>query len=213
VFVAIAGAAVLLSHVTPIRHTTDMESMRALAIRLGWRGPLLVWAAACVSPLLLLPRWPIAMLCGTLYGVAGGTLLATAASTTGAWIHFTLARKTLSPLATRWQDQSWIRLLLRHTHRAFPAILILRAVPFTSSVATNLLAGSLRVRHSTFLAATFLGMLPSSLMYAAWGKLLKKPSPTFYALAIALLLAITLAAFLVRQWLLHEPAEQKNNNP
>ena len=95
-FLLFAVAAVLLSRFTPLGEWLTMEKVRRTAEGLGVWGPLVIAAVGIFSPLLFLPRWPVAFVSGLLYGIFWGTALATTASTLGAWLHFLQARTLLS---------------------------------------------------------------------------------------------------------------------
>jgi len=205
VFLLVAVVGIVVSHVTPLREHLTTDAMTETARKLGPWGPLVVIGIGVVMPLLFLPRWPLAMVCGMVYGVFAGTVLANVASSVGAWVQFVMARHLLAPAAERVRRRSFMSRFRISSDRVFAVLVLIRAFPLSNFVATNLLAGSLRVRHGTFLAGSFLGMIPSTLLYASWGKLLKKPSPGFYALAIGLVVVITAATFLfqrrVLRWL------------
>jgi uncharacterized membrane protein YdjX (TVP38/TMEM64 family) len=182
-FLIVAVAGVWASHFTHLGEQLTASSMEEFAARLGAHGVALLLVLGIVTPLMFLPRWPIAFLAGLLYGVGWGMLLATAASTIGAWLHFMLSRSLLAPMSDRILKRlGWDRLKIPRDQQ-FMTLFLLRAFPLSSFVATNVLAGALRLSRGRFLAATFLGMLPSSWMYASWGKLLKKPDPHFYGVA------------------------------
>ncbi len=195
-FVALAAVFVSLSLLPPVRAWMDPDRLAALAGRLGAWGPVLLLAAGIFMPLLFLPRWPVAFLGGMLYGVVWGGLLANVASLLGAWLHFALSQSLLAPMAARLLRRRNGDALTLPARHVFPALFFLRAFPLSSFVVTNLLAGSLRIPVRTYLAATFLGMIPSTLMYAAGGKLMKQPSKGFY-----LLIAVTLAVVVAGTWL------------
>jgi uncharacterized membrane protein YdjX (TVP38/TMEM64 family) len=84
--------------------------------------------------------------------------------------------------------------------KQFMVIFVLRAFPLSSFVATNVLAGALKMSRSRYVLASFLGMIPSSVMYAAWGKLMKKPDPHFYALAIVCLAVIVVGTVMAQKF-------------
>lgn len=197
VFLVVALSGVLISRYAHVGRYLSADAVSELAAQLGPHGILVLVLAGALTPLLFLPRWPIAFLAGLLYGVWWGTLLATLASTVGAWLHFLLSRTLLAPASER------IRRRFGFTHdripkdKQFVTLLLLRAFPLSSFVATNVLAGALKLNRNRYLWATFLGMLPSSWMYAAWGKLMKKPDPHFYVmatLAVILIVAGSVAA-------------------
>ncbi len=194
VFLAVALAGVALSRYTHMGSYFNAGSVRGLADRLGPNGVAIILAAGALTPLMFLPRWPIAFLAGLLYGVGWGTLLATAASTAGAWLHFLLSRSLLAPASERAKRRYGFEHLTIPRDKQFLVLFLLRAFPLSSFVATNLLAGALKLSRSRFLAATFLGMLPSSWMYAAWGKLMKQPDPHFYGVAALALVLIVAGA-------------------
>jgi uncharacterized membrane protein YdjX (TVP38/TMEM64 family) len=186
-FLLVAGLGLAGSHFTAHGGHLTLDRITALAERLGAWGPLFILVAGVLTPLLFIPRWPLAFLGGLLYGVVGGALLATLASTLGAWLHFTLCRTLLAPMSDRLKKKYRLERFVVPPHKEFTAIFIMRAFPLSSFVATNLIAGALRMNRVKFVLASFLGMIPSSLLYAAGGKLLKKPSPGFYVLAAAVL--------------------------
>jgi uncharacterized membrane protein YdjX (TVP38/TMEM64 family) len=152
-----------------------------------------------VTPLLFLPRWPLCVVCGLLYGVLQGALLATVASLLGAVLQFRLARSLLAGMARRILAHSRLSPARLPTHHAFAALFLLRLFPLSNFVATNLLAGTIRMRTGPYIAATFLGMLPSSVMYAAWGKFVKRPHAGLLLLIFAVLLALAGGAALLRR--------------
>ncbi len=177
----------------------SVERIEALSQQLGAWGPALILALGAFTPLIFLPRWPLAVVSGMLYGVWIGTLLANVASLLGAALHYALARSLLGPLGARLlrRRRTAEPVVIPRDH-AFLALFFLRAFPLSNFVATNLLAGSLRIPSRTYLVASFLGMIPSSLMYAAWGKLVKQPSAGFYTVA-ALSLAFILVGTVLAQ--------------
>ncbi len=192
----------LLSRQTDVRTWLSIESLRDTAQRLGWWAPLAIVVAGVCLPLALLPRWPIAFLSGLLYGVALGSLLANVASLLGAWLQFALARDTLGQASRRLPVAAKWKALLERRDRAFLVLLFLRAFPLSSFVATNILAGTLRLPLRTYLAATFLGMVPSTLIYATWGKVVQKPTTGFYVLVAAVLLFVAGGTVLAQRYLL-----------
>lgn len=200
-FVLVSLILVGVSLLTPVREWADMERISAWTGNLGAWGPVTILLLGMITPLLFIPRWPIAFASGLLYGTLWGTVLANVASCLGAVLHYALSRSLLAPWCRRLLEKRRSRLLDIPRDRAFLALFLLRAFPLSNFVATNILAGTLRIPFRTYLTATFLGMIPSSLMYAAWGKLMKKPSPEFYAVAIVSLVFIVAGALLTRRHL------------
>ena len=205
VFLGVAAAALLASHFTHAGDYFSEPKLRELSARLGAWGFLVIIALGVVTPLAFLPRWPLAFVGGMLYGLTVGTLLATFASTLGAWLHFSLSRGLLAPGTERLKTKFRLERLRVPHEKEFLFIVLLRAFPLSSFVLTNVMAGALKMRASRFVAASFLGMLPSSLMYAAAGKLMKKPTHEFYYAAAGFLVLFVAGAWLaqryIRPWL------------
>jgi len=208
-FVALSVCFIALGLIPAVREHLKPATIATFARDLGAWAILAIFVFAIVSPLAFIPRAPIAIVCGLLYGVVVGSLIANVASTLGAWLHFRLARHALGkvgrkhPVAARW------RLALADPQRAFFALFLLRAFPLSNFTATNILAGALGMRGRVYLPATFLGMIPSTLFYACCGKLVRKPSPEFYLLLGVLFLAILLGTLLARRRFLPADAGAK----
>jgi uncharacterized membrane protein YdjX (TVP38/TMEM64 family) len=182
-----------------VRQQLKPDEIQRLAHALGAWTPLAIVAFALVSPLAMLPRAPIAVLCGLLYGVGWGSLLANTASLLGAWLQFRLARRALGRVGREHATAARWRQALADPQRAFLALFLLRAFPLSNFTATNLLAGALGLRGRVYLPATFLGMIPSTLFYACCGKLMRRPSAEFYLLLGAIFLAILAGTLLARR--------------
>ena len=199
VFGVFALVLCLLGSIEPVRRMLSMDSIERVALDLGAWGPAVMLAAGLVLPLLFLPRWPICFMCGLLYGITWGTLLSNLASLIGAVAQFYLARSLLAVMARKLVARSRLAGLAPAPHKTFAALFILRAFPLSSFVLTNLLAGALKVRADVYIAASFFGMLPSSLMYAAWGKFAKKPSPHFLGLILVVLVILIIGGMIVNR--------------
>ena len=192
---ALAGASLC----EPIRQFCSLENIRRTSDALGPFGPAAIIVFGLLTPLLFIPRWPLAMVSGLLYGVTQGVLLSTAASTLGALLQFYLARTFLADFAGRFIARSRLARVSIPRDKTFLAVFLLRAFPFSSFVVTNLLAGALRLNAGSYLAGSFLGMIPSSYMYASCGKFMKQPSPRFLLSAIACVALVAVGTVLSRR--------------
>ena len=192
---ATVAALILISAHPAVREWLDPERLEHGIESLGHWGPLALVAVGLLSPLLFLPRWPIAVACGLLYGVVWGSLLANTVSAGGALLHYAVARGAVNRPSNRWIARAQARAADWPAHRTFAGLFFMRAFPLTSFVATNIIAGSLKIPWHTYIGASFLGMIPSSVMYAALGKAAKEPGAGWYTLIIALL-ACTIAGTL-----------------
>lgn len=201
IFALLSLAFIAIGTYPPLRAHLRPEELRCTIEGLGWFGPVLLVLLGLLSPLLMLPRWPLAVVSGLVYGVFWGSCLANTASLAGAWLQYLLARSTLAHMAGRLLAGNRWRHLLERQRDVFLILFIFRAFPLSNFVATNLLCGTLRVPIRTYLAASALGMVPSTILYAAWGKLTLKPSGGFIFLAFVSLAFIVLGTVFARRFL------------
>ena len=201
VFVALAIVGICIGLFTPLRQHLNIDSIRTFAETLGIWGPVVLLIIGALSPILFLPRWPVCFISGMLYGVLWGTLIGNCASLLGAWIHYLTAKTLVANSSQKLLNKFNLDINRLRDMNSFWAIFILRAVPISNSAATNVLAGALKISTRSYLLASFLGMIPSTIMYAAWGKLMKKPSPEFYVVAVAVLAIMIIATLVVRRFM------------
>jgi len=201
VFALLSLAFIAIGTYPPLRAHLRPEALDSTLEGMGWYGPLLLFAIGAFSPLLMLPRWPIAVVSGLVYGVFWGTCLANTASLIGAGLQYWLSRSTLAHAAKRWLTGNRWQHLLESQKHVFSVLFLIRAFPLSNFVATNLLCGTLRIPSSTFFLSTALGMIPSTILYASWGKLTLKPSGGFMSLAFFTLVFIVLGTLFTLRFL------------
>lgn len=200
-FALLTAAFLALGTYPPLRAQLQPETLDRTIEGLGWMGAFLLFVLGALTPLLMLPRWPIALVSGMVYGVFWGSCLANTASLFGAGLQYWMAHSTLSHLARRWLDKSRWRHLLENPKNAFSVLFLVRAFPLSNFVATNLLCGTLRIPLRTYLLASVLGMIPSTVLYASWGKFVMKPSGGFLFLVFVTLAFIVLGTVYARRFL------------
>lgn len=143
---------------------------------------------------------------GFLFGSLWGPLYVNLGATIGA---------TLAFLAARYLFQDWVeqrfgdrlsQLQGGFAKNAFSYLLTLRLIPLFPFFLVNLLSGLTRVTVGTYVAATALGILPGSLVYAFAGQQLgtlnslsELASPRFL-LAVSLLGLLLLVPVVYRHW-------------
>ena len=209
IFVLFSVAFIAIGTYPPLRAHLRPEELDRTIEGLGWYGPVLLVLLGALSPLLMLPRWPLAVVSGLVYGVFWGTCLANTASLVGAWLQYLLARSTLAHMAARLLSGNRWRRLLESQKDVFLVLFLFRAFPLSNFVATNLLCGTLRIPARTYLTASALGMIPSTVLYAAWGKLALKPTGGFMFLAFFTLVFIALGTVFARQFLVRANSNSK----
>jgi uncharacterized membrane protein YdjX (TVP38/TMEM64 family) len=107
---------------------------------------------------------------GFVFGAVPATLYVNIGATTGATVAFLVARYLLRD----WVEQKfgrWLDPLQQgFAKNAFSYLLTLRLIPLFPFFVVNLVSGLTRVRVSTYVGATALGIVPGSFVYAYAGR-------------------------------------------
>ncbi|MBC9250722.1 SNARE associated Golgi protein [Pseudomonas alcaligenes] len=165
----------------------------------GATGALLFLAMGMLFTACGMPRQIIAFLAGYAFGLLPGTLLGTFAALLGCLLTFLYARLFGRSLLRNRLGKRASRFDRFVHHHPFSMTLLIRMLPVGSNLLTNLAAGISSARMAPFLAASFLGFLPQSLVFALVGS----------GIAVAPVLRIGLAALLfllsgmLGAWLYH----------
>ncbi|MDP6630119.1 MAG: VTT domain-containing protein [Kiritimatiellia bacterium] len=187
----------ILCTIPAARTWLSREHIYELTAAMGALGPLVLILIGIVTPVFFVPRAPICLVAGLLYGVTMGSLIGMAAGTAGSIVHYYLSMGLLSHSAERLTPRRWQNSLTVLKTHPFRALLLLRLFPLSNASIINMIAGLLRLPFRPYLWATVLGTLPITIIYALWGRTASEPSRLHIAVSLALLLALTLAAWLV----------------
>lgn len=144
------------------------------------------------------PRQVVAFAGGYAYGAWAGTLLGLAAQGLGAALSLFWARA----VARDWARRRLLRGRLGRLDaflaaNPFTATLVLRLLPVGNNLALNLLAGVSAVRAGPFLAASLLGYLPQTLVFALLGTGVRLGRGLQLGLGLALFLLSALCGLLL----------------
>ncbi len=115
------------------------------------------------------PRLWVSGAAGALYGVLLGIVVATVASMIGALTVYLAGRRLLGAVVKRRFKGQFIMWRERFQQNAFWWVLYVRLFPLSNSTLTNLLCGSCRVPLRDYLWASFIGFLPLTFVFAAFG--------------------------------------------
>jgi uncharacterized membrane protein YdjX (TVP38/TMEM64 family) len=170
----------------------------------GLLGETLFVLAAAAATLVGVPRQAVAFLGGYAFGAAVGVALALLAQLLGCVAAFLWARAVGQDwVERRLQGRFGPRLRpLVETLRAHPfqAALALRLFPVGNNLALNLLAGVSGIAAGPFLAASALGYLPQTVVFALLGKGIRVDGAWQMGLSAALLAAsVGLGIWLMRR--------------
>lgn len=126
--------------------------------------------AYCVQTALSLPGAVIFTLTGGfLFGTALGTVYVNVGATSGAVLAFLTARYLFRDGVERRFGEKMDAIQRGFSRNAFNYLLTLRLIPLFPFFLVNLAAGLTRIRLSTYTAATGIGIIPASIVYANAG--------------------------------------------
>lgn len=156
----------------------------------GVVGHLVFIAVGAAATAAGVPRQGVAFLAGYAFGALEGTMVALAATVLGCAVSYGWARL----VGRDWAER---RLAGRFGHRLRPlrdalagspfgATLALRLLPVGSNLALNLLAGMAAIPMLPFVAASALGYVPQTVVFALLGKGVRVDGAWQLALAVAL---------------------------
>jgi uncharacterized membrane protein YdjX (TVP38/TMEM64 family) len=163
---AVAGL-VVLSVNEPLREALS----GSLGQFRGWAWGPVVFAAVYALSCLVLPGSVITLAAGSLFGVIVGTAIVSLASVTGAslafWLGRTLAR---SPVEKRLAGNPRFRALDQAmAGEGFKIVLLTRLSPLFPFTLVNYAFGLTKVRFRDYVLASWIGMLPGTMMFVYLG--------------------------------------------
>jgi signal transduction histidine kinase/uncharacterized membrane protein YdjX (TVP38/TMEM64 family) len=175
-FIALVVVAVIGSGAVKHLSLEELQARRAELARFvhahPFRAPMLYIGLFVAIVALSLPGAMIMTLTGgLLFGVVLGTAAAVTGASIGALVMFLVARSTLGAgLRRRLRPEGlWARLEAEIRRHAFSYLISLRLMPAVPFALVNLASGFVKMPLSTYLAATLLGIAPSTLIYASVG--------------------------------------------
>lgn len=135
------------------------------SIRGHWWTPLVYVAAYTLMNLLFIPPLPLSIAAVVLWGWARGGTIELLAATIGALFPYLVARSASREwLAARLANHRKLAAIL--DREGFSMVLTLRFVPVIPYTLLNYLAGFSAIRPLPYVAATLLGMIPSTFIFA-----------------------------------------------
>jgi len=189
------------AHFTGRLTAEDIESLVAAG---GMWSPLVFVVIASVAPLVWVPRMMTSIAAGALFGFWAGAVLGLIGGVGGAlagyWMGHSLGHdfvmKKIGPRGKAIAD-----FLAR---RGLVAIALGRISPVTNCEAISLGSGLLGLPMRVYIPSTIIGMLPGSLLYAAFGSSLMVQNDTWTGVALTVVVALLMTAgtgwWLWRMW-------------
>lgn len=174
-----------------------------------WAAALFFLAAYVVASVALVPGALLTLLAGAVFGLARGVPVAFAGAVLGSSAAFALARTVARERVGRWiaRDPRAAAVADAVATRGLTVVLLLRLSPIVPFNVLNYALGASRVRYRDYLAGS-IGMLPGTLLYAYYGKVIGDVTALaagaapprggeYYALVVVGLAATVLATVIV----------------
>ncbi len=174
IVVAILLVAVLASGVLEHLTLAELSARRAELVAFAAARPLTTAAVYIgLYTLVVALSLPLALLFtltgGLLFGPIWGGLLAVVGATSGSTVMFLACRTAVGDWLRSKAGPRLIRIEKAILADAFSCILALRLIPAFPLWIINIGAGLVAIPLRTYVTASFLGMIPSSLVYAGVG--------------------------------------------
>lgn len=134
-----------------------------------WSSGLLFLLAGGALITLGVPRLWVSGVAGAIYGVVVGVVLALGSSMIGAATVYAIGRFLLASVVQRRARGRLAAWSCRFRENGFWWVLYGRLFPFSNASVKSLLCGSCRVPFQSYLAASFLGFIPLTLVFVAFG--------------------------------------------
>ncbi|MBC7350761.1 MAG: TVP38/TMEM64 family protein [Thermogutta sp.] len=165
--IAVVVAATLLTALTLLPVKNFLAAVLAYVESIGLWGPVLLAAVYAVACVLFIPGSILTLGAGLLFGVVRGTITVSIASVVGATAAFLVGRTLL-----RGRIEEWVAANRRFRaidravgEHGLKIVLLLRLSPVIPFNLLNYALGLTRVRLSHYVPASWVGMLPGTLMY------------------------------------------------
>ena len=167
----------------------------------GVAGELLYLAIGGIACAVAVPRHVVSFFGGYAFGVGLGTVLALIATEIGCLVTFSYARLIGRPLVAARFGARVRRVEDFLSANPFSMTLLIRLLPVGNNFATSLAAGVTRVPAAPFLAGSFIGYLPQTLVFALAGSGIEAGAGVRVGLAVLLfVVAAVIGIWLYRKY-------------
>ncbi len=166
-----AGAMIAVAFCLPLLGAASAQaSLEHLVSEGGARGPLLFLGLSTLLMAIGLPRQVPAFVAGYAFGICNGAAIALLAQIIACGLGFTWARMLGQDFVQRRFGTALRRVDTALAAQPFIATLTFRLMPVGSNLLLNLAAGLSSVRALPFLAASAIGFIPQTIIFALIGR-------------------------------------------
>ncbi len=168
-WLVIAGCAVALARLLPV--SAWLQQITVVAEGAGPWGLVIFGLAYVVAALLFVPGAAITIAAGAVFGLGLGIVVVSFASTAAAALAFAIARYAARGAVTEWAKRyPWFVALDQALERGgWRIVALLRLSPVVPFNVLNYLLGLTAVRFGPYVLASWIFMLPGTVLYVGAG--------------------------------------------
>ena len=165
--------------------------------RLGWGAPVLAVAVGAALLAALVPRTPISVACGVLFGAGTGVVCALAVALTAAAVTFAVGRLLGRDFVARRAGRRWNRLEAWIVREGVLAVAAVRSLPIGPFGLGGYAYGASAVRVRDYALGTLIAAPPSAVAYALLGAAVVAPGAVDPLVLLPMTVALVLSVAVV----------------
>ncbi|HAK43511.1 MAG TPA: TVP38/TMEM64 family protein [Clostridium sp.] len=178
------------------------EALRNYIDNFGYLAPLVYMLCFTLLPIAFFPVPVLALAAGLLFGFIPGTIYTMVGATLNSAIMFfmakVLAKDAVTSLLQKKLPEKWSSFLVNlDDKKGFGVIFILRLIPAIPYNLINYGAGLTSIKFSNYMLATFLGILPGTLVFLNIGNQALNIHDPAFIVSIVLLILLTIFSLIL----------------
>jgi uncharacterized membrane protein YdjX (TVP38/TMEM64 family) len=185
----------------------DISKWRAYIRKDGWSGSLVFLSVLTGANSLGMPRIWVCAITGAVYGAHLGIWFSQSITLIGATINFFAGRWLLRDLIKRRLSERFKIWYDRYSDNGFFWVLNIRLFPLGNATVLSLVSGASQMKYLEFIAATFIGYLPLTIIFALFGSSASKNKPVQLMIGASLFLIFLGGRRIYKKYFM----KQKNN--
>lgn len=196
----------------------QMEHIRDLVLSYGTWGEIVYVLCWLILPIFLFPVPIIAFAGGLIYGLVKGTILTMIGAMINVVIMYYISRYIAKDFVenlvlTRVTGKLREKLLTDDQVKLGLLFFVLRIMPIVSFNFENYLAGITNIKLGVHFIASFIGIIPGTIIFLNFGdKAFDPADPSFIIAAILLVLLIVVPIFFTKKYFGDLVGKSNNNN-
>lgn len=176
-----------------------VEDIRDWILSFGVLAPIVYIVIYTIRPLIFFPASVLSIAGGLAFGSLFGTIYTVLGATSGAVLSFLVARKLGKSIANKdWQGKGR-KIQEQLEKNGFFYVLFFRFVPIFNFDLISYSAGLSKVKFSSFLFGTLIGIIPGTFAYNFLGSSLVSGDPLIIGAAVIVFILLSVIPILVRK--------------